>query len=138
LSLSKLLFPGDFEGKDPDLLVSLFGIGTHVESDDPAADGVQKLKVGGEFTYNIFSWFGTSARLDHVRPDSEFNSRSFNIYTGRLLFHTDWLSRDEFALQYSNFAYGQNVVVARGYPPMDDPSLNPDRHVVALSATFWW
>ena len=48
------------------------------------------------------------------------------------------LSRDEFALSYSNFAYGREVYAARGYPPVDDPSLNPDRHVLSLSATFWW
>jgi hypothetical protein len=54
------------------------------------------------------------------------------------LFHTDWLSRDEFALQYSYFAYGDQVNVAKGYPPVEDPSLTPDNHVLAMSATFWW
>jgi len=120
------------------VLVSLFGIGTKVKSDDPAQDGVQKLKLGGEFTYNMLSWFGASGRFDHVRLDHEINRKAFNIYTARLLFHTDWMSRDEFALQYSHFAYGREVYAARGYPPADDPSLNPDRHVLALSATFWW
>jgi hypothetical protein len=116
----------------------LFGIGTQVESDDPDFDGVLKLKGGAELTYNLLGWFGVSGRLDHVRLDHEFNRRAFSIYTGRLLFHTDWLSRDEFTLQYSHFIYGREVNVARGYPPVDDPSVNPDQHVLSLAATFWW
>jgi hypothetical protein len=138
MSLSRMGFGEQYRGKNPDVLLSLFGIGTKVNSDDPDYDGVLKLKGGTEITYNLLSWFGVSGRVDHVRLDHELNRRAFNIYTGRLLAHTDWLSRDEFALQYSHFVYGREVNVARGYPPVDDPSLNPDRHVLALSATFWW
>jgi hypothetical protein len=138
MSLSRMVFPETYQGKNTDLLVSIFGIGTTITSDDPNNDGMLKLKMGGEVTYNLLSWFGPSARFDHVRLDSEFNAQSFNVYTGRLLFHTDWLSRDEFAISYSHFAYGDGVNVARGYPPVDDPSVNPDEHVLALSASFWW
>jgi hypothetical protein len=138
LSLSRLFYEEDYRGKNPDVLLSLFGVGTKVQSDDPDYDGVLKLKTGAEVTYNILSWFGASGRFDNVRLDHEFNRRSFNVLTGRLLFHTDWQSRDELALQYSNFIYGREVFVAQGYPPEDDPSLNPDRHVLSLSATFWW
>jgi hypothetical protein len=137
-SVSRFFFGEQYRGKNTDVLVSLFGIGTKVTSDDPDRDGVLKLKAGGEVTYNLLSWFGTSARVDLVRLDNAVNANSFNVYTGRLLFHTDWLSRDQFALQYSHFAYGREVSVAQGYPPVDDPSLNPDRHVLALSVSFWW
>ncbi len=138
MSLSRMAFDEQYRGKNTDVLISVFGLGTAVKSDDPERDGVLKLKAGFEGTYSLLSWFGTSARVDHVRLDSQVNRRSFNIYTARLLFHTDWLSRDEFSLSYSHFAYGREVNVARGYPPVDDPSINPDRHVLALSASFWW
>ena len=98
----------------------------------------QTLGHNVEATYNLLSWFGAGARVDHVRQDSDVNAKSFNTYTGRLLFHTNWLSRDEIALQYSHFAYGKQVTVSRGYPPVEDPSLNPDRHVLSLSVSFWW
>jgi hypothetical protein len=137
-SLSRMFFPEDYRGQNTDVLVSLFGLGTKVASDDPEFDDVLKLKTGAEVTYSLLSWFGVSGRFDLVRLNSEFNRRSFNIYTGRLLFHTDWLSRDEFALQYSHFAYGREVFVSRGYPPVEDPGVDPDQHVLALSATFWW
>jgi hypothetical protein len=138
MSLSRFAFGEQYRGKNPDVLFSLFGIGSAVQSHDPAYDGKLKLKLGSEVTYNLRSWFGVSGRFDHVRLDHDTNAKSFNVYTGRLLFHTDWLSRDQFALQYSHFAYGNQVAVAQGYPPVDDPSLNPDRHVLSLSVSFWW
>jgi hypothetical protein len=138
LSLSKLLYEKDYRGNHPDVLLSLFGIGTKIQSDDPDFDDVLKLKTGFEATYNLLSWFGVSGRADHVRLDHEFNRRAFNILTARALFHSGWLSRDELAIYYSHFIYGREVAVAQGYPPVDDLSLNPDRHVLGLSATFWW
>src|SRR5690606_25614202 len=138
MSLSRLVYDEQYRGKNPDVLLSLFGIGTKVQSDDPDFDGDLKLKAGAELTYNILSWFGAAGRFDTVRLDHEFNRRSFNVYTARLLFHQDWLSRDELSLQYSRFVYGREVYVAQGYPPVDDPTLVPDEHVLSLSVTFWW
>ena len=138
MSLSRLLYDEQYRGKNPDVFFSLFGIGAKVKSDDPTYDGVLKLKGGAEVTYTMMSWLAVSGRADLVRQDNRYNRRAFNIYTARLLFHTGWLSRDEFALQYSHFVYGREVYAESGYPPMDDPSLNPDRHVFSLSATFWW
>jgi hypothetical protein len=138
MSLSRLLYDEQYHGKNPDVFFSLFGIGAKVKSDDPACDGVLKLKGGAEVTYTMSTWVAFSGRADLVRQDNRLNRRSFNIYTARLLFHTGWLSRDEFSLQYSRFVYGREVYVEGGYPPADNPSLNPDRHVLSLSATFWW
>lgn len=138
LSLSRAFFGEQFRGQNPDVLFSLFGIGTAVESDDPDFDGVLKLKAGSQVTYNMLSWFGATARYDHVRLDLDENHRAFSIWTGGLLFHSGWQSRDEIALRYSRFVYGREVNVARGFPPVDDPSVSPDEHVLSLSATFWW
>lgn len=151
LSVSRLLFGRTYHGKSPDVLVSLFGIGTKVTSNDKTEecsvdgtnchrlyDGVLKLKGGVETTYNMLSWFGIGARFDHVRANNEHNRQSYSIWSARLLGHTGWRSRDEFALQYSHFAYGNGVVVRTGVPPVDDPTANPDKHVFTLSGTFWW
>jgi hypothetical protein len=63
---------------------------------------------------------------------------ALSVWTSRLLFHTGWRSRDEFALQYSYFSYGSSVHPRTGYPSMVDDTANPDRHVVSLTGTFWW
>lgn len=138
LSVSRLLYGDRFTGRSPDLRLSLFGVGTAVQSDDPDFDGVTKLKAGTEITYTPLSWFGVSGRFDHVRPDSGDDRLAMTILSPRLLFHTDWLSRDELVLQYSRFIYGGDVFVYAGFPPVPDRSIYPDEHVFSLSGSFWW
>jgi hypothetical protein len=138
LSLARAIYDLRYQGKSPDVLFSLFGIGTKVTSDDAAFSGITKFKAGGQATYNIASWVSFSARFDHVRPNASDPTTAFDIISPRLLLHTDWQSRDEIAIQYSHFIYGNNVVVERGYPPIDDPRAIPDRNVLMLSGTFWW
>jgi hypothetical protein len=138
LSIARAVFGNWYTGVSPDVLISLFGIGTSVTSRDPAYDGVFKLKMGAEVTYLTVSWFGVSARADHVRLDGDDTRKAFTIYSGRVLFHTGWRSRDEIALQYSHFEYGSEVYVKAGSPPVEDPLLNPDRDVFSLTGTFWW
>jgi hypothetical protein len=138
LSVARAVYDKVYTGKSPDVLFSVFGIGTAVKSDDPDYDGKLKLKVGFETTYTVKSWFAVSGRFDHVRPDSSDDSRAFNVLSPRLLFHTDWQSRDEFALQYSYFINGGNALVYTGAPPTADPSVRPDKHALMLSGTYWW
>ncbi len=138
LSVARAMFGDKFRGRNPDLVISLFSIGTKISSDDPVQDGLLKLKGGAEVTYTAMSWLGVSGRLDHVRQDNDFNRRAFTIYTARLLLHTNWRSRDQFSLQYSHFTYGREVYVESGFPPQDNPGLTPDRDVLSLSVTSWW
>jgi hypothetical protein len=147
LSLARLVYGDKFKGESPDVLVSLFGMGAGVKSDDKARDpldgrslydGVQKLKGGVEATYNMLSWFGISARADHVRLNSDDPKQALTIISPRLLFHTDWQSRDEISLQYSRFFHGSKVYARTGFPPVIDPSAKRDNDVFSLSATFWW
>jgi hypothetical protein len=138
LSLARLVFGDWYTGVSPEILVSLFGVGTAVTSRDHDYDGVLKLKGGAEVTYLFASWVGVSERFDHVREDNSDSAKAFTSYSSRLLFHTGWRSRDEIALQYSHFVYGSAVYVKSGYPPVLNPALNPDRDVFSLTGTFWW
>jgi hypothetical protein len=138
VSLARAIFGKAYTGRSPDLLVSLFGIGTHVTSHDAAYNDVTKLKAGGEVTYNFLPWMGVSERVDEVRLDDSDSAKAFLISTSRLLFHTGWMARDEFALQYSYFSDGSKVYVRTGFPATLDPSANPDSHVLAITGTFWW
>ncbi len=138
LSLSRALFGSVYTGESPDVLISLFGVGTAVSSVDPTFDGVFKLKVGVEATYDFLSWLGISERFDHVRLNNSDDRQAFSILSSRLLLHTSWKARNEVALQYSWFTDGTNVYVQTGYPPVLDPSYNPDLHVLSLIGTIWW
>jgi hypothetical protein len=138
LSVARMLYGDFFQGKSADVRLSLFGMGTSVKSPDPVYGGVSKLKMGFEATYSMLSWFAASARVDHVEGDTSDSTKSFNSFSPRLLFHTDWLSRDEFAVQYSFFQYGENVLTRAGHPPVPDPAAPRDKHVFVVSGTFWW
>jgi hypothetical protein len=138
LSLSRAIFGKTYTGHSADVLLSLFGIGTHVTSHDPAYNNVLKLKGGGEATYNFLSWMGVSERFDVVRLDGSDSTQAFLASSSRLLFHTGWLARDEFAVQYTYFVDGARVYVMTGYPPTVDPTASPDSAVFSITGTFWW
>jgi hypothetical protein len=138
LSVARLVYGDLFTGESPDVLVSLFGVGTKIKSNVKANDGVWNIKGGAEVTYLPLAWFGVSERFDHVRLNGSDSKRAFTIWTSRLLFHPGWKSRGELALQYSRFVYGSDVQVATGYPLALYPAVNPDKDVFSLSATYWW
>jgi hypothetical protein len=139
VSLARLLlYPGDYDGKSRDIILSAFGIYSHVSSDDPAYDKDNKIKFGGEGTYTLASWFAGSLRLDHVRPTANVDGREFTIISPRMIFRTDWQARNQVVLQYSRYVYGSNPVVRSGYPAIDDARLQPDENMVSLSASMWW
>ncbi len=76
LSLSRLLFyPRDYDGMSRDVVLSVFGILTHVSSADPLYNANHMLKVGAEGTYTLLSWLAASARLDYVSPTSNVPGR---------------------------------------------------------------
>ena len=139
LSLSRLLFyPQDFDGKSRDVILSAFGIYSHVSSADAQYNGDHKIKFGGEGTYTLLSWLAASARIDHVRPTSNIAGREVSILSPRLIFRSNWQSRNQVVLQYSRFIYGSNPLVRSGYPAVDDPTLKPDKDMISLSASMWW
>ena len=147
LSLAHLLLnPRTFDGKPHDLVLSLFGMYTRTQSDDKSKDadgkwlydGINMMKFGAEAGYTLTSWFAFGGRLDHVRPQSEFADRNFSIVSPRLIFRSDWQSRDQVVLQYSHFLYGDKPLVKSGYPLVDDPKLNPDADMLSISANMWW
>jgi hypothetical protein len=135
---SILKYPQIFTGDSRDVVVSLFAIQTKVTSPDPAADGVSKLKFGGEGAWSVLSWLALSARVDRVMPNVQDSSQSFTIVSPRLIFRSKWNAHDQVVLQYSRFFYGDNVVVRSGYPASPDPTISPDRDVISLSASMWW
>lgn len=147
LSLAHLLlYPRTFDGKSHDLVLSLFGMFTRTQSDnhDRTLDkqylynNINMLKVGAEAGYTLTSWFAFGGRVDHVSPQSEFKERDFDIVSPRLIFRSDWQSRDQVVLQYSHFFYRKHPLVRDGYPAVDNPNINPDADMVSLSANMWW
>lgn len=145
LSIGNLLqYPNNFAGKSPDIVASLFGIYTAVDSPvaqipgTPVGDGVSKLKYGAEIGYSMLSWLAMGGRFDRVLSDLGDDTQTHAIWTGRAIFRSDFGAQDQVVLQYSNYLSGSGVAVEDGQPPQRDPSVDPDNHVVSLMASMWW
>ncbi|HEY6477715.1 MAG TPA: hypothetical protein VI456_14130 [Polyangia bacterium] len=152
LSIGKLVsYPVPFSGDGPDLVVSLFGMFTHVTSSDPgnfdnflpdptttAWNGANKVKAGLEGTYSLLSWLATSLRFDYVDPYTKESGLGFSEISPRLIFHSDWQSTDQIVLQYTHWFYGNLTPTRAGEPPMYDFATVPDPNMLSISASMWW
>jgi len=148
LSIGEIVrHPSPFSGYGPDIIVSLFGMYTHVQSDDkttdqpggrPLYDGVNKLKYGIETTYSALSWLAGSLRYDRVVADMDYAAETFAVISPSVILRTDFNSQDQVTLRYSHWMYGSAVTVREGYPPKDVPWVEPDEDTFSLTATMWW
>jgi hypothetical protein len=147
LSVGRLVsYPTPFAGDGPDLVLSAFGMMTHVTTPStmplfdgaPPNDGSTKLKYGLEATYSMLSWLAASFRYDQVDPYYTDRTYSFSAATARLIFHSDWHSSDQIVLQYTHWFDGSRTTVRTGEPAEPDPTIFPDPNMLSLSASMWW
>jgi hypothetical protein len=139
LSIGRLVsYPTPFYGDGPDIVVSLFGMGVNIESDDSRADNSGKMKLGAEATYSLLSWLAASMRVDQVTPDTHESRYSFMTIAPRLIFRTDWQSSDQLVLQYSRWIHGSLTTTRTGAPAQVDTTVVPDSDVISLAASMWW
>ena len=135
---SVMRYPAIFAGDSPDFVLSVFGMQTHVTSNEHAYDDITKRKFGAEGGYSILPWLAASLRFDRVMPDSNESAHSFSILSPRVIFRTKWQAHDQVVLQYSHWMNNSQVEVRSGYPAVPDPTLHPDEDVLSLSASMWW
>ena len=158
VSIGKLVsYPVPFSGDGPDLVLSLFGMFTHVtsadtgffdnENRDPVTgmvvplgpwNGANKVKFGAEGTYSLLSWLAASLRFDYVDPFTTESAFGFSEISPRLIFHSDWQSTDQIVLQYTHWFYGNLTPVQTGEPPTYNFGTVPDPNMISLSASIWW
>ena len=140
ISMARLLrYPEVFEGDGPDIFISLFGMQTKVDSNDPAYNGITKRKFGAMGSYSLLPWLAATVRYDNVTPNTNDNSQTFAVVSPAVIFRTGWQAHDQIALQYSHWFNGKNTNVrSQGYPFLEDHSIVPDKDMVALTASFWW
>src|SRR5690606_10559468 len=115
-SLARAIFGDRFYQESPDVVFSVFGQRVSVKSDDAAYDGVDKQKFGAEVTYNFSKYLGASFRFDSIAQDLNDVDESSTVISPRLIFHSDWSSRDQVVLQYQKYIYGEEVYVQTGTP----------------------
>jgi hypothetical protein len=54
------------------------------------------------------------------------------------VFRNDWNNQATLTLQYSAYLLGDDVVVSGDERLLNNPSGEPDSHLLALYGTIWW
>ncbi len=163
-SVQRLLKGDKWWGEGMDFGVKLYGMINKIASDDPDADGTLKIKYGLDARFDARRWLAFATRYDRVQPNSRIPEHSFSVVSPRILFRTNWITREEIALQYSYYLYNQRECAPMGDPLLcvqppsapvppsgfgsttgnqdagnrGAPTRVPDLHVVTVRATFWW
>lgn len=130
--------PAEFLGDAPDFVLSLFGIYGYQRNTGTAFPDAHMAKVGTEGTYSILPWLAASTRFDAVAPDFSDMGRFFAVVTPKVLFRSGWDTRASLTLQYSAYILGDSVEVRGDERLLNNPSGNPDAHLLALYGTIWW
>jgi len=131
-----LRHPYEFWGEGPDLTLSVFGLYGKNNSRADAFDR-EMLKYGAEGVYSAFSWFAPSLRLDQVHERLGDSGRNWFVISPKLVFRSDWTSRESLTLQYAGYVTGKDVLV-HGDGRLMTSASRPDKHLVTLYGTLWW
>jgi hypothetical protein len=158
LSLGTLLrYPQEFWGIGPDLVITLFGMyakadggcDQYLQNTDAATprcvDGLfdtDTVKYGVEGVYSFSKHVAASLRIDHVtdyvRPNVDGSTYSFAAFAPKLIFRSDWITRETLSLQYYGYLFGDNVAINGDNRLVNTNSQNPDRHMFAIFGSMWW
>jgi len=91
----------------PDLALGLFGMYNHINAPNNMPSLSQdRLKVGADLNVTPTSFMAIALRFDRVMPDGPKNEVAFSAISPRLIFHTNWLSREYVILSYTRYVYG--------------------------------
>ena len=151
-------YPNSFWGQGPDLVATIFGNLTFVDSPAPVVNGqvqgedtsnpttsannwnikTKKLKFGADVAYTPLPWFGMGLRYDNVQPDLdavfEGSHQNFQVFSPRIVFKTAFLTHEAITINYQRFILGSAAYA--GYPY--EWVAKADENLFAIAATMWW
>jgi hypothetical protein len=141
MSLGSIL-NGPGAGPGPDIALTLFGMMNFVSSESPPAPATgavtvtksKRAKGGAEIVYTALPWLGVGARYDNVQPDLSDHKQAFNVYTGKLLFRTQFVTREYVIVQYSRYVLGESAWPAFPYNAL--PKADPN--AVSIIGSMAW
>jgi hypothetical protein len=104
-----------FWGEGSDLKLALYGMLNKVKSDykpaDPtiwgATDGNLKVKYGADLQWHATPSVTVALRADRLQPNKDVPEQSFSILSPRVVFTSNWVTREQLSFQYSRYIYNQ-------------------------------
>jgi hypothetical protein len=113
-----------FWGEGSDFKVALYGMLNKVKSDYKpvdktvwgATDGNLKIKYGADIQYHATPSVTAAVRVDRLQPNKDIPEQSFSIISPRLVFTSNWVTREQITFQYSRYLYNQRECVGAPSP----------------------
>jgi hypothetical protein len=153
-----LLRPQAFWGQGTDLTIQIFGMYNHISGLGSADDylmkqqGKDKLKMGTQWLYTPFAVMSAGIRYDWVQPNMDDSTRSFMVFSPRLIFRTAFVTHEQIQIQYQYYMYGDWYTNPNNtqdptksglpYPYGQQGNLwkplQPDKHTFTIAASMWW
>jgi hypothetical protein len=152
-----------FWGGDADVYLKAYGMMNMVKSEDDFMDGVTKLKFGGDVQYDFLRFMGAGLRVDRLQPNSDVPEQSWSVVSPRLIFRSQFVTREQVEIMYSRYFYRDRGCEADPVPCVQSPSAPiayqgfgsdsnaqdentravaagslPDRHMITVAAQMWW
>jgi hypothetical protein len=126
--------PAPFDPNRSDLVINAGLILANSHSPNPLFDGRKRYKAGLDLLYILNSWMGVALRVDRVAPNSRDSEETFHVVAPRLVFKTNWTSRENISVMYAKWFYGTDTHGEFSVPRV--PRL--DDQLFALNVNMGW
>jgi hypothetical protein len=124
-----------------DITMSFYGMYNHVRSpitkpsDANQHDiNLDKLKFGAEIELALLKFMALGFRYDRVQPDLTDKSTLYSALSPRLIFHSNWRSKEYIIVDYTHFLLGPKAYP--GSPYTTYTKSDPDMIVVTAIMSF--
>jgi hypothetical protein len=135
-SLAKIVsYPTPFNGDGPDIVVNTGFVFAKSWSDFEPFDQRARHKYGLDVLYTFSPYMGVGLRGDRVVPSSKDSEETFHVLAPRLVFRTDWRSRETITLLYAKWLYGPH---SHAEASSITPGSRLDDQLLALNVQIWW
>ncbi len=130
-----LSFPVPFTSDGPDLTLNTGMVFAESWSDFGPFDARARYKSGADLLYTFLPFMGIGFRADVVVPNSHDLKETFVVLAPRLVFKSDWSSRDTVTLLYGRWFYGPD-----SHPEASSITSGDrlDSQLFALNAQMYW
>ena len=95
-----------------------------------------RYKAGLEAIYTMRPWVAVALRADCVVPNSKDLGETFYVLAPRVVFRTNWVSRESISIIYGRWFYGP-----RSHPEASSllaKDVGLDKNLVVFNVNMWW
>jgi hypothetical protein len=140
VSIGQLVsYPVAFNPDGPDLTLNAGLIYSQSWTEYPIWDGRGRYKGGVDLLYSFLPFMGIGFRTDVVIPNSFDSQETYTVLAPRIVFKSDWQSRDTVTLIYGKWLYGRDThLEASSISSSTNNGERLDDQLFAINAQMYW